>query len=307
MRGWLIACLCLGWAMPAAAGAIHVIDDTGRALRLEGPPQRIVSLTPHLTEILFAVGAGAQLVGVDSASDYPPAARKISRIGDFSRINFERILALQPDLVVAWVGGNRALDVHAVTQLGIPVLLTRATSLDDVARLLRLVGVATGHAISGERQARGVELRFAALRRATAPRSARVKVFYQVWDRPLMTLGGRHWISDALTVCGARNVFDDLHGLSAVISREAVVLRAPALIAGGSDVPELRRGWRRFDRMAAVRDDAFVQVDADLLHRPSPRLVEGVERLCRALDPFVRRSVRGGDATPRSSGSGSLP
>ena len=288
MRVGLIVALCLALVSPLEAAPIRVVDDAGQTLALPMAPQRIVSLTPHLTELLFAVGAGRQVVGVDSASDYPAQARALPRVGDFSRISFERVLALKPDLVVAWSGGNRAVDLHGLEQLGVPVLVTEATTLADVARLLRLIGAASGHAAAGAERARAVEREFAALRGARAPGRAPVRVFYQVWDRPLMTLGGRHWISDALAVCGARNVFDDLPGLSPAVSREAVVLREPALIVGGSDTPDLRRGWRRFDQMPAVRDDAFVQLDADLLHRPTPRLVAGVARLCAALEPYVR-------------------
>jgi dihydroxyacetone kinase DhaKLM complex PTS-EIIA-like component DhaM len=114
-----------------------------------------------------------------------------------------------------------------------------------------------------------------------------VSVFYQVWDRPLMTVGGSHWISDALTLCGARNVFADLRGLAPMVSREAVLARAPELIVGGSDAPDLRRQWQRFDGLPAVKKQAFVQVNADLLHRPTPRLAEGVAELCAAVAPYT--------------------
>ncbi|MDP3123366.1 MAG: ABC transporter substrate-binding protein, partial [Thiobacillus sp.] len=113
----LVLGLCLLLAAPVQAAAIRLVDDAGQTLDLPQPPQRIISLTPHLTELLFAVGAGAQLAGVDSASDYPEAARTLPRVGDYSRIHFERILALQPDLIVVWVGGNRPVDIHALKQL----------------------------------------------------------------------------------------------------------------------------------------------------------------------------------------------
>jgi len=278
---WLVLLL----ALPVQAAAIRVVDDTGQTLEFARPPQRIISLTPHLTELLFAVGAGAQLVGVDSASDYPAAARTLPRVGDFSRIRFERILALKPDLVLVWVGGNRAADIHGLRQMGVPILHTQATRLDDVARLLRLVGQASGHAAAGEAAARDFSVRLAALQVEPA-RQPPVSVFYQVWDRPLMTVGGTHWISDALTVCGARNVFADLRGLSPVVSREAVLKRAPALIVSGSDAPDMRRPWQRFASLAAVKKDAFVRVDADRLHRLTPRLLEGVAELCAAVAPY---------------------
>ena len=235
--------LCLLLAVPAQAAAIRLVDDTGQVLEFDRPPQRIISLTPHLTELLFAVGAGAQLVGVDSASDYPRAARTLPRVGDYSRVNFERVLALKPDLVVVWVGGNRAADIHGLEKMGVPVLHTQATRLDDVARLLRLIGRASGHAGEGEAAARDFTARLAALQAGVARRPP-VSVFYQVWDFPLMTVGGAHWISDALALCGARNVFADLTAATPVVSREAVLRRAPQLIVSGSDAPDLRRQWR---------------------------------------------------------------
>ena len=287
MTGRFILCLCLLLVTPAQAATIHLVDDTGQTLELSRPPQRIISLTPHLTELLFAVGAGTQVVGTDSARDYPKAAQSLPRVGDYSRINFERILALKPDLVIAWVGGNRAADIHGLQKMGLPVLHTQATRLDDVSRLLRLIGQASGHAEQGEAAARDFSVRLSALQERAA-RHPPVSVFYQVWDRPLMTVGGTHWISDALAVCGARNVFADLHGLSPVVTREAVLQRAPALIVSGSDAPDMRRQWQRFSSLPAVKNHAFVQVNADRLHRPTPRLVEGVAELCEAVAAYAR-------------------
>lgn len=281
----LVFWLCLLLAWPAQAAVIRLVDDAGQTLEFARSPQRIISLAPHLTELLFAVGAGAQLVGVDSASDFPRAAQALPRVGDYSRINFERILALKPDLVIVWVGGNRAADIHGLNKMGLPVLHTQATRLDDVARLLHLVGQASGHAGEGEAAARDVSARLAALQ-VRGGRQPPLSVFYQVWDRPLMTVGGRHWISDALALCGARNVFADLDALPPVVSREAVLRRAPALIVSGSDAPDLRRQWQRFARLPAVKNQAFVRVNADLLHRPTPRLLDGVAELCAAVAPY---------------------
>ncbi|MCU0810335.1 MAG: cobalamin-binding protein [Thiobacillaceae bacterium] len=280
-------CLCLLLAMPLEAG-LRVVDDAGNALAFERPPQRIISLAPHLTELLFAVGAGTQLVGVDSASDYPPAARRLQRIGDFSRVNLERVLAAKPDLVVAWAGGNRAVDIHQLKRLGLPVLLTDAQRLDDVARLLRLLGQTTGHAAQGEAAADAFSSRLRSIRLGQPSRDIPLAVFYQIWDRPLMTVGGHHWISDALALCGGRNVFEDLEIASLVVSREAVLLRAPEVVVGGSDAPGALRQWQRFAALPAARNNGFVRVDADLLHRPAPRLLDGVEELCVALAPYGR-------------------
>jgi len=279
--------LCLLLAMSVQAATVRLVDDAGQTLEFSQPPQRIISLTPHLTELLFAVGAGSQIVGVDSASDFPVEAKTLPRVGDFSRINFERVLALKPDLVIVWVGGNRAADIHGLKKMGVPVLHTQATHLEDVARLLRLIGQASGHAESGNAAARKFSSQLAQLKMPTSQQPP-MKVFYQVWDRPLMTVGGTHWISDALSLCGARNVFADLRGLSPVVSREAVLQRAPALIVGGNDAPDMRRTWKAFASLPAVKNNAFVSVDADLLHRPTPRLIEGVAGLCAAIRPYAR-------------------
>jgi iron complex transport system substrate-binding protein len=279
--------LCLLLALPAQAAVLRLVDDAGQTLEFSRPPQRIIALTPHLTELLFAVGAGTQLVGVDSASDYPAAARSLPRVGDYSRINFERILALKPDLVIVWVGGNRAADIHGLKKMGVPVLHTQATRLDDVARLLRLIGQASGHVEAGQAAARDFSARLDALQ-VRRGRKPPVSVFYQVWDRPLMTVGGTHWISDALALCGVRNVFADLRALSPVVSREAVLRRAPELIVSGSDAPDVRRQWRHFAGLPAVKNNAFVRVDADRLHRPTSRLLEGVAELCAAVAPYAR-------------------
>lgn len=285
----MIRLLCVWLALlagPAVAMTARVVDDAGHAFA-PSKVQRIVSLTPHLTELLFAVGVGAQVVGVDSASDFPEAVKALPRVGDAQRINFERILALQPDLVVGWVDGNRAADLHRLRQLGLPLFETRAQRLDDVPRLMRLLGRVTGHPETGEARAQDFEARLAALR-APTPRRSPVGAFYQIWDRPLITVGGRHWISDALEICGARNVFADIDAPAPVVSTEAVLRRAPALVVSGSDGPDPRETWQRFRQVPAVRHDAFVRVDADRLHRPAPRLIEGIAELCGGVAPYVR-------------------
>jgi iron complex transport system substrate-binding protein len=284
---WFYLFLGLLLALPAQAEAIRIHDDAGQTLAFKHPPQRIISLTPHLTELLFAVGAGTQVVGVDSASDYPAAAQSLPRVGDFSRINFERILALKPDLVLVWMGGNRTADIHGLKKMGVPVLHTQATQLKDVARLLRLIGNVSGHAGQGEAAARDFTTRLSALK-GGASQHPPVDVFYQVWDRPLMTVGGTHWISDALTLCGARNVFADLRALSPVVSLEAVLQRSPELIVSGTDAPDVQRQWQRYASLPAVKNQAFVRLDADRLHRLTPRLIEGVAELCVAVAAYAR-------------------
>lgn len=262
--------------------AITVQDDAGRTVTLSRPPQRIVSLAPHITELIYALGANGQLVAADAGSDYPAAAKLLPRIGDYSRVNFERVAALRPDLIIGWRSGNRAADIYRLRQMGIPVLLTDAHTLNDVARLLRLVGATTGHVNAGQRAAQAFETRLQLLRAEYAGSPPR-RVFYQVWDQPLMTVGGKQWINDAITLCGGRNIFSDLQGAAPVVSLESVLARAPEMIISGDDAPDRRSMWQRFPRLPAVQRGALIRINADTLHRPTPRVLDGVETLCKEI------------------------
>lgn len=285
--------------MPQAVfAAITIQDDIGRSITLTHPARRIISLAPHVTELIYAVGAGAQLVGADSASDFPAAAKTLPRIGDYSRINFERVAGLKPDLIIGWTSGNRAADIYKLRQMGIPVLLTDAHRLTDVARLLRLIGNATAQRATGEAAARAFEADLSKLRARHRSASTR-RVFYQIWDKPLMTIGGDHWINDAITLCGGRNIFADLKAASPIVSLEAVVARMPEIIISGSDAPDMRPMWRRFPHLPAVQRKALVRVNADALHRPTPRLLEGVGALCDQIG-----ATQSAGKLDKSAGSG---
>lgn len=286
MRVWA-ALVGLGLIGTAGAAPVVVTDDAGVRHVLARPPERIVSLTPHLTELVYAVGAGNRLVGVDAASDYPADAARLPRVGDYSRVRIERILALEPDLILVWAGGNRPADLYALRQLGIPVFSTEARRFDDVPRLLRLLGRVTGQ--DGEPAATAFEQAYARLRVRYAP-APRVRVFYQIWARPLITVGGTHWISEALAVCGADNVFADLVAAAPVVSREAVLRRAPGLFIAGADALDPWRDWQVFDALPAIRERRFVAVDADRLHRLTPRLIAGTEALCAALREIPQKT-----------------
>ena len=274
----------------SAYAAITLQDDTGSSITLPHPARRIISLAPHVTELIYAVGAGAQLVGVDSASNYPASVKNLPRIGDYSRVNFERVAALKPNLVIGWASGNRAADIYKLKQMGMTVLLTDAHRLTDVARLLRLIGNVTEHSGAGETSARAFEAGLAKLRvryRSTPTK----RVFYQVWDKPLMTIGGDHWINDAITLCGGRNIFADLKAASPIVSLEAVVARMPEMIISGSDAPDMRAMWSRFSRLPAVQRRAIHQINADTLHRPTPRLLGGVGVLCDQIGRQAQSSA----------------
>ncbi len=270
----------------ASAAAFAVLDDAGVEVSLASPPARIVTLAPHAAELVYELGAGARLVGTVSFSDFPPPARRLPRVGRNDNLDLERILALEPDLVVGWLSGNPPHQLARLRELGVPVFLTEPRRLADLPRLQRRLGELLGLAENGEARARAFEEGLAELGGAAAGR-ARGRVFYQVWYQPLMTVNGRHFISDALALCGGENVFADLEELVPRVTVEAVLLADPALIVTGHTEAEAERwldAWRRWRGLRAVRDGQLHRVDPDLLQRPSARLLQGAERLCAILD-----------------------
>ena len=278
--GGLLA-LCVAASAPAA---IALRDDAGRNVELKEPAKRIVSLAPFLTELAYSAGAGKRLVGVSAYSDFPPEARTLPQAGTAMGPEIEALAALRPDLVLAWEDSIRPGDIERIERLGAPVFVTRAKRLEDVPRLLEAVGLLAGLDVTGA--ADGYRARLAALRARHAKRP-RVRVFVEVWHRPLTTIAGPHWINEALELCGGGNVFGDLPMVAPVVSWEELYARDPELIVGaGTDggEPAFRANWSQRESLSAVRAGRLAYVDADTLQRPTLRLAEGVASVCAALE-----------------------
>ncbi|HWA13375.1 MAG TPA: cobalamin-binding protein [Burkholderiales bacterium] len=270
-----------------ASAALEVVDDAGATLRLERPAGRIVSLAPHLTELAFAAGAGAHLVGVVRDSDYPPEARAIAQVGDAAGADYERILALQPELVLAWGSGNRRVVVERLRALGLPVLVLEPRRLADIARHVRLIGAAAGTGRQAQSVATAFERRVEVLR--AAHRGAEpVGVMFELWHRPVMTVNGEHLISDVLRLCGGRNVFADLPHLAGEVSMEQVFARDPEVIVVGSEAAGVE-DWKGFPSLGAVAGGHVYAVSADLITRQTPRTLDAVEAICAALGEYRSR------------------
>lgn len=293
VAAWFVAC-CLQ-PVPALS-EVRVTDDGGQQVVLAGPARRIVSLAPHITELLFAAGAGDRVIGVSDYSDYPIAARGITRIGGGGGLDMERILALRPDLVVAWQSGNPAFQVQRLRELGLTVFISEPRDLAAITRTIDRLARLAGTETAAQPAMEGFDQRLAALRR-TVPGRAPIRVYYQVWDRPLMTVNGTHLVSDVIRLCGGSNVFADLPDLAPQISIEAVLARDPQVIvvaAGQEENGSQLAPWRRWTRLAAVRQGHLYEIGRDLLVRHTPRILDGAEQLCRILD-----KVREGDAQER--------
>lgn len=270
------------------AGAAHAqvaaIDDEGRAVELAQPARRIVSLAPHLTEQLFAIGAGDLIVGTTDFADFPEAAKSLPRVARAHSVDLERVSAARPDLVLVWGSGFPPATIDAVRRLGVPTFVSEPRRLADITTSLERLGTLTGR--SAERSAGAFDAKLAALRERYSGRRE-VRVFYQVWNDPLMTLGGRHVVSEAIALCGGRNVFADLAPIAPRVSTEAVLAADPEVIITaepGARPSGVLATWQRFGRISAVRRNLLVTLDADRINRHGPRIVDEIAVLCEAID-----------------------
>ena len=284
---------------PVAHADVTARDDAGNTVTLPAPAQRVISLAPHATELVYAAGGGAKLVGTVTYSDYPPAAQAVPRVGDNKALDLERIAALKPDLIVVWRHGNAERQTDALRALHIPLFFSEPKHLDDVATSLRQLGTLLGTAPVADAAAASFSRDIAALRARYAAR-APVTMFFQVWDRPLTTLNGAHLFNEVITLCGGRNVFAALKPLAPSVTDEAVLAANPEAIvttsagATRSDapLPSLAR-WRAWPALTAVARNNLFAIDGDLLTRPSPRIAQGAAALCEDLDAArARRPAR---------------
>ena len=268
------------------AEPIYVTDDAGNVITLSGPVRRIISLAPALTEIIYHVGGGNRLVGTVEHSDYPAAARKIQRIGAHDRFDFEAILELQPELILAWASGNPADQLDRLEQLGLLVYRAEPGTLESLAATIHRMGKVVGNPQKGLVRSQELLAEANNIRQEFGHRE-KLTVFYQVWHDPIITLNGKHIVSQMLRSCGATNLFSDLPDIAPVVSHESVIKRNPdAIVVGGTPggAPTWLNTWKAWAHITAVAHGHLFSVNADLLHRHSPRIILGLRELCDTLD-----------------------
>jgi iron complex transport system substrate-binding protein len=265
MKKLLLAAAC-SLALNAGA-AITVNDDDGKSVTLQKPALRVISLAPHVTEMIYAAGGGDRLVAAVDYSDYPEAAKRLPRVGSNRQIDMERVAALKPDLIVVWMHGSSERQIDQIRALGFPIFHSEPKKLDDIASNLQRIGKLMGTDAAAEPAAAALRARLAALSAQYAKR-APVRMFYQFWNKPLYTLNGDHIISDAARICGAENVFARLKVTAPVVDIEAVLQEDPEVIVSGS---------------------TLFRVDGNLLNRSGPRMIDGAASLCEKLDQARQR------------------
>jgi len=273
----------LAASLPASA-TISVKDDDGNTVTLQKPAQRVISLAPHITELLFAAGGGSHVVGVVEYSDFPEAAKKIAQVGSNRELDLERIMALKPDLIVVWRHGESERQIEMVRKLGIPMFHSEPQKLDDIPEDVARLGQLMGTEAAAGRIADQLRGQLADLSKRYASRPL-VRSFYQVWDQPLYTLNGRHIITDALHLCGGENIFAKLPVTAPVVSVEAVLQENPEAIFATAEKNYGGVGmWKGYSTLAAVRNNNLFTIDGNLLNRAGPRMIAGAAQLCEKLE-----------------------
>ncbi len=302
MIRWLPSLLlCAAGALCAAHAASpatrQVVDDLGNTVPVAAAPLRIVSLSPGAAEMLFAAGAGSEIVATSEYSDTPPAARRIARIGDATAIDMERLVLLHPDVVVAWPAGGNPAQQEKIARLDVPVYRQQVDRLAGLAASVRRLGALAGTQAAAERAAQGIEARLAGLEKAYGAGAwgpgRHPSVLLQIWNRPIYTVGGEQLMSDALTLCGARNVFADLKQAGPAVDIEAVIARNPDIIIAAGPPGESAawlEDWKRFGTLAAVRNRRLIAFEDQALSRLGPSVLDATDALCRAIARVSRGS-----------------
>src|SRR5215475_4003397 len=266
-------------------------DGLGRAVSITANPQRIISLAPNVTEILFALGLESRVVGVTSYCDFPDAAKAKDKVGDTLRPNLEKIISLKPDLVVVSTASQLENLTLRLDQLAIPVYVTNPRTAPDVVASIRNLGEVTGTSERAAEVAKGMESRISAVEQRVK-NLPRPSVFYVLQTGPLITAGRNTFINDLINIAGGKSISGDETADYPQFSRETVVARAPEVIVAPSShgaefvkESELRRD---FAVTPAIRSNRIVWVTPDLVDRPGPRIVEGLEQLAEGLHPRLR-------------------
>jgi iron complex transport system substrate-binding protein len=273
----------------ADAETITSIDDARQSIALPRPAQRIITLAPSLTELAYAAGAGDKIVAVSAYSDYPLDAKKLPHVSDASGVSFESLLALKPDLILAWKSGNRASDLQRIRDFGIPVFAIEIERMNDVPRALRNIGLLVNTSPISERAALDFEQRIEALRVANTAKS-KVSVFFEISREPLMSVNRDHAISEIIRLCGGENVFADMAPLVFVTPLEALFAKQPdAIMYTSSDASE-KMPSPRYRSLKASDAKRVYRISADPILRTGPRMTEGATNVCASLDQ-ARQSI----------------
>ena len=283
----LILVLALS-GLSISVSAMYKLPDVKNA-------QRIIALSPHSVELLFALGVGDRIIGTTEFADFPEAANKIERVGGYHGFQTERIVELQPDLIVAWEGGNRSEDLDLFEKLELPVYRSETKRLRHIAVELKALGELTS---TEEKAAVLIKYFHDNLDSLSKQNKDKQKIsfFYQLWSAPIRTISTGSWINEMLEICGGKNIINDPEVDYPQISLETVLLNEPQVIIipanHGHDNGKLSGlNWKEWPEIPAVKNNHIYRINGDILHRFSLRVIEATQTLCRTFDTIRKNKV----------------
>lgn len=281
--------LCLLVYLPVPGAAKSVTDQFGRQVSVPDHPRRIVSMAPSITEILFALDLSDRLVGVTQFSDYPPAAVALPKIGSYVRLDIEKMVSLRPDLCIAIKDGNPISVVRKLESLGIPVYAVDPRNLDAVMDTLLELGRLLAVSDRAGAIVSGMTDRIHQVQRNLAGDNRRPAVFFQIGIAPIVSVGTRTFIHELIVMAGGNNLTQGKTPYPRFSREQVIGMRPEVMIitsmARQAVFDQVKADWQQWPELPAVRDDRIYLVDSNVLDRPSPRLVDGLELLARLIHP----------------------
>jgi len=277
----------------SAEASITVKDDLGNTIRLDHPATRIVSLAPHLTEILFYLGLGDKVVGVVEFSDFPSQAKKVKRVGNAFSVSVEAIVELKPDLILVWSSGGSGEQVRKLKSLGIPVYYSEPRVLLEVAEGIERIALLAGKGQRGSLAKQQFQARLQEVGRVPSGNNE-PRVFFQISATDLYTVNDKHLMGQAISLCGGKNIFGSLNVPVPLVSSEAILVGQPQIIVRSADFPgqtEWRYQWQKYKQIPAVANNHLYEVSADLISRPGFRMLQGIRQLCDIIGDVATKSV----------------
>jgi len=269
-----------------ASSAIQVVDFSGQTVRLAKPATKIIALAPHVVENTFTAGAGDLLVGVVSYSNFPEQAKSLPLVAGYAKANLEKIIELNPDLVIAWESGNSISSIERIRSLGYPVYLDQPNTVADIAKSIRDIGTLSDTSTIAEKAAADFLQQVEQTRLRNAEKSP-VRTFYQVWNSPLQTVNGNHSISAAIELCGGVNIYASESAIAPIINIESILSRNPeAIIASGTSKsrPKWLDDWHQWPSLSATKNNNLFFIEPDHIQRHTIRLLHGINAICHHLD-----------------------
>lgn len=286
----------IGLVLLLSAVSVHAVcrvtDANGSVLLLKKPAQRIISLTPDLTEILYYIGAGQQVAGVIDASDYPSQVKALPTIGSFAGIDIEKIYSLNPDLIVTW-GTMFSRSLASIKKLGIPVYVNDPHRFADIEKTMLDLGCLTGHTETTKTQVMRYDQQLKQLQKRYANHSTS-KVFFQIGDYSLFTINKTSWINEAISICGGKNIFQNMRFAAPQVTWEAVITANPQIVLSDATSLDWRKRWQQWPQISAVKQQALFAIPPDLIERASPRVLDGVKLMCDRIEQSRQGTNHGG-------------